>query len=210
MISRIIEKAAGYETHSRINIPEKLQPFLEVCNISKLASPPTSGAKETSPLSPKRPKSPIVLEELGRGKRLKIPRNLNKEFEFVDPVGVDNNESNEDTEYDADYDTEEEEVIEPEWKPKQKKKNRARKNRPQYQNTLDILWGRFRLSLTIIALAINTVCEDLGINDRSKYVSVTRLTNLLKKFDENLLTTHTENNFGFPDFGKKYILKRIS
>ena len=159
-------------------------------------------------MSPKRPgpEIPIVEEECGRGKRLKIPRNLNKEFEFLDPVVK--NQSDEDTEYDADYDTEEEEVIEPEWKPKQKKKNRARKNRPQYQNTLDILWGRFRLSLTIIALTINTVCEDLGITDRSKYVSVTRLTNLLKKFDENLLTTHAENNFGFPDFGKQYILKQ--
>ena len=85
-------------------------------------------------------------------------------------------------------------------------KKRTKKVRPTYQNTLNLLWGRFRLSLTIIALAINTVCEDLGVTDRSKYVSVTRLTNLLKNFDENLLNNHAENNFGFPDLGKIYAI----
>ena len=151
------------------------------------------------------PEPSVEEEELGRGKRLKVPswkvrRNLNEELEI------------DDTDYDADYDTEEEEVVVAgsEWKPKEKKKKRVKKDRPEYQNTLDLLWGRFRVSLVLIALAINTVCEDLGITDRSKYVSVTRLANLLKKFDENLLTTHAENNYGFPDLGKKYALKNMT
>ena len=57
MVSRIIEKAALSETHSRANIPGKLQPYLEVCNISKVASP-SPDAEITTPLSPKRPESP--------------------------------------------------------------------------------------------------------------------------------------------------------
>ena len=68
MVSRIIEKAALSETHSRANIPGKLQPYLEVCNISKVTSPSYSTEK-TSPMSPKRTESPVVLEECGRGKR---------------------------------------------------------------------------------------------------------------------------------------------
>ena len=128
----------------------------------------------------------------------KVRRNLNEEFDNVEDT-IEKVEITEDTD-ENDADTEESD-DETEFKPKKKCK-RAKKLRPQYQNTLDILWGRFRLSLTIIALAINTVCEDLGITDRSKYVSVTRLTNLLKKFDENLLASHAENNFGFPDCGK--------
>ena len=121
-----------------------------------------------------------------------VSRNLNEEFDNVD------NEDNEDNN-DNDADTEESDE-ETEWKPKARKKRT--KKRPVYQNTLNLMWGRFRLSLTLIALAINTVCEDLGITDRSKYVSVTRLTNLLKKFDENILAYHAENNFGFPDCRK--------
>ena len=129
-----------------------------------------------------------------------VSRNLNEEFDNVD------NEDNEDNN-DNDADTEESD-DETDFKPKKRKK-RVKKNRPNYQNTLDLLWGRFRLSLTIIALAINTVCEDLGITDSSKYVSVTRLTNLLKKFDEKILSIHAEKNFGFPDL-RKLCLKIIS
>ena len=163
----------------------------------------------------------------------KVRRNLDREFEnpVENPVGnpVENDAP---VENDEDFDTEEEEVVDPvpkqkkkkrnqntieendadtevsddetEWKPK-KRKRRAKK-RPEYQNTLNLMWGRFRLSLTLIALVINTVCEDLGITDRSKYVSVTRLANLLKKFDENLLAIHAENNFGFPDCGKNELI----
>ena len=198
-VSRVIEKAAKFETQSHINIEEKLQPFLEICDISKVVSP-SSGAEKVSPLSPKRSESPVVVEQ-GRGKRPKIPswkirRNLEKEFENIENVEP----IEQPAENDNDADTEESD-DETEFKPKRKKK-RAKKQRPEYQNTLNLMWGRFRLSLTLIALVINTVCEDLGITDRSKYVSVTRLTNLLKRFDEMLLNAHTENNFGFPDCGK--------
>ena len=148
----------------------------------------------------------IVAEECGRGKRPKIPswkvrRNLDIEFDNVDDTIEDTTEKLENTEDEVDNDADTEESDEEtDFKPKSRKK-RAKK-RPEYQNTLNLMWGRFRLSLTLIALAINTVCEDLGITDRSKYVSVTRLTNLLKKFDENLLASHAEDNFGFPDCGK--------
>ena len=136
----------------------------------------------------------------------KVRRNLNEEFDNVEDT-IEKVEITEDTD-ENDADTEESD-DETEFKPKRKKK-RAKKQRPEYQNTLNLMWGRFRLSLTLIALVINTVCEDLGITDRSKYVSVTRLTNLLKKFDEKLLAIHTENNFGFPDAGKKEGMKIIS
>ena len=70
VITRIIEKAAKFETHSQDQdkILEKLQPFLDICDISKVVSP-SFGAEKFSPLSPKRPESPVVLEESGRGKR---------------------------------------------------------------------------------------------------------------------------------------------
>ena len=197
IISRIIEKTAKFETQSRSKISDKIKPFLEVCDISKVASS-SSVAEITSPLSPKR-ESPVVdEEEYGRGKRLKVPswkvrRNLDEEIENVQNV-----EPNEEAD-ENDADTEESD-DETEFKPKRKK--RAKKQRPEYQNTLNLMWGRFRLSLTLIALVINTVCEDLGITDRSKYVSVTRLMNLLKRFDEMLLNAHAENNFGFPDLRK--------
>ena len=57
MISRLIEKAEKFETqsHYQSDIQEKLKPFLDVCNISKVDSP--SGAEQTTPLSPKRPES---------------------------------------------------------------------------------------------------------------------------------------------------------
>ena len=114
-----------------------------------------------TPMSPKRP----VEEELGRGKRLKVPswkvrRNLDVAFENLDAIKTFENpvENDEDpVEKDEDFDTEEEIDLEP--KPERKKKNHAKKERPQYQNTLDLLWGRFRLSVTLIALVINTVCE---------------------------------------------------
>ena len=124
-----------------------------------------------------------------------VSRNLNEEFDNDD--NDDNNDNNDDNDNDADTEESDEET---EWKPKARKKRT--KKRPVYQNTLNLMWGRFRLSLTLIALVINTVCEDLGITDRSKYVSVNRLANLLKKFDETLLNAHAENNFGFPDLGK--------
>ena len=66
-ISRIIEKAKKFETVSKKNIEQKLRPFLEVCDISKVNSP--AAVEKSSPLSPKRPESPVVLEECGRGKR---------------------------------------------------------------------------------------------------------------------------------------------
>ena len=125
-----------------------------------------------------------------------VRRNLTEEIENVEPTTTTMDDEN-------DADTEESD-DETEFKPKTRKK-RAKK-RPEYQNTLNLLWGRFRLSLTIIALAINTVCEDLGISDRSKYVSVTRVANLLKKFDDYLLNSHAESNFGFPDLGKNAVL----
>ena len=129
----------------------------------------------------------------------KVRRNLDEELENVPNVpNVSNFKPSIEEADENDADTEESDE-ETDWKPRKK---RAKKLRPEYQNTLNLLWGRFRLSLTIIALAINTVCEDLGITDSSKYVSVTRLTNLLKKFDENLLNIHSEINFGFPDLGK--------
>ena len=55
MVSRLIEKAEKFETqsHYQSNIQEKLKPFLDVCNISKV----DSGAEQTTPLSPKRPES---------------------------------------------------------------------------------------------------------------------------------------------------------
>ena len=124
-----------------------------------------------------------------------VSRNLNEEFDNDD--NDDNNDNDDDNDNDADTEESDEET---EWKPKARKKRT--KKRPVYQNTLNLMWGRFRLSLTLIALVINTVCEDLGITDRSKYVSVTRLINLLKKFDKYLLANHAENNFGFPDCGK--------
>ena len=63
MVSRVIEKAAKFETqsHYESNIQEKLKPFLEICDISKVHS----DAEETTPLSPKRPESPT-------GKKQKI------------------------------------------------------------------------------------------------------------------------------------------
>ena len=165
-VSRIIEKAAKFETRSQTNIVEKLEPFLEICDISKVVSP-DSGAEKISPLSPKRP---LVVEDLGRGKRLKIPawkvrRNLNEELDNAE--NVENVETIEETvENDSDYTDEndadtEESDDETERKPKEKKtrKKRAKQERPQYQNTLDLLWGRFRLSVTLIALVINTVCQ---------------------------------------------------
>ena len=59
MVSRLIEKAEKFETqsHYQSNIQEKLKPFLDVCNISKVASP-SPDAEKTTPLSPKRPESP--------------------------------------------------------------------------------------------------------------------------------------------------------
>ena len=56
MISKIINKAGKFETHTKTKIQEKLEPFLEVCNISKVISPAV--AEQTTPLSPKRPESP--------------------------------------------------------------------------------------------------------------------------------------------------------
>ena len=165
-----------------------------------------------------KPNSISILLFSFRSKTHKLPcnlsccvrRNLNEEFEKLDPFeeDVENVETFEDKKVEndpTDADTEESD-DDTEFVPK-KRKRRTKKKRPTYQNTIDLLWGRFRLSLTIIALAINTVCEDLGITDRSKYVSVTRITNLLKKFDEKLLITHAENNYGFPDAGKKQFLK---
>ena len=89
LISRIIVKAEGFEKLTQINIQQKLKPFLEVCDISKVASP-SSDAEKTSPLSPKR-ESPVVGEEYGKGKRLKVPswkvrRNLDEEIENVQNV----------------------------------------------------------------------------------------------------------------------------
>ena len=207
VISRLIEKAATFETHSQTKILEKLAPFLEVCDISKVVSP--SGAEKISPMSPKRSESPVVDLEHGRGKRLKFPsikvrRNLNEELEIALEETVENVEAievNDDNDEDSWVDEE------TEWKPKPKQK-RAKKERPQYQNTIDLLWGRFRVSNTLIALTINTICEDLGITDPTKYLSVTRVTNLLKKYDEKLLSSHTENHCGLVDLGKKYALKK--
>ena len=51
IISRIITKAAQFETHTKKD-PQKIQPFLEVCNISYVAPP--SDVEQTTPLSPKR------------------------------------------------------------------------------------------------------------------------------------------------------------
>ena len=58
MVSRLIEKAEKFETqsHYQSNIQEKLKPFLDVCDISIVASP--SSTEQTTPLSPKRPESP--------------------------------------------------------------------------------------------------------------------------------------------------------
>ena len=179
LISRIIEKAAKFETRSQTNIVEKLEPFLEICDISKVVSP-SSGAEEIPP-SPKRPESPLVEEELGRGKRLKVGRNLKEKLDEEDLrrdkkskvrrnldkkfENFDNIESIEDTvENDSDYTDEndadtEESDEETEWKPKKRKKRAKKQERPQYQNTLDLLWGRFRASVVLIALVINTVCQ---------------------------------------------------
>ena len=66
-ISRVIEKAKKFETLSKTNIDQKLKPFLEVCDISTVNSP--AAVEKSSPLSPKRTESPVVLEEGGRGKR---------------------------------------------------------------------------------------------------------------------------------------------
>ena len=65
-ISKLIDKALKFRTHSHVKIEEKIVPFLEVCDISMIKSP---AVEKSSPLSPKRPKSPVVLEECGRGKR---------------------------------------------------------------------------------------------------------------------------------------------
>ena len=163
IISRLIEKAFTFRTHSKVNVQDKLKPFLEVCDISIVVSP-ASGADKISPLSPKRSESPVDLS-LGRGKRLKFPsakvrRNLNEELvnaleetvENVEAIEItdDNVDNYEDDGAWMDEDTE--------WKPKPKRK-RAKKERPQYQNTIDLLWGRFRASVTQIALVINTICE---------------------------------------------------
>ena len=50
-------------------------------------------------------------------------------------------------------------------------------------------------------------CRDLGITDRAMYISVTRVMNLLKKYDDILLADHTLQYNGFEDMGKKLVLK---
>ena len=45
--------------------------FRQVRDISESKPTPT---KESTPLSPKRPESPLVLEDFGRGKRTKVQR----------------------------------------------------------------------------------------------------------------------------------------
>ena len=63
----MIDKALTFRTHSQIKIEQKIAPFLEVYDISTVDSP--AAVEKSSPLSPKRPESPVVLEECGRGKR---------------------------------------------------------------------------------------------------------------------------------------------
>ena len=157
VISRLIEKAAMFETHSQTKILEKLAPFLEVCDISVVSS----GAKKISPMSPKRSESPVVDLSLGRGKRLKVPsikvrRNLNEELVNALEETVENVEAIKVTDDNADDNSWIDE--ETDWKPKPKQK-KAKKERPQYQNTIDLLWGRFKVSVNLIALVINTICE---------------------------------------------------
>ena len=72
IISKLTQKAVTFRTHSKVNIEKKIKPFLEVCDISKVDSPKSKDSpdiEKSSPLSPKRPESPVVLEEGGRGKR---------------------------------------------------------------------------------------------------------------------------------------------
>ena len=65
----MIDKALKFRTHSHVKIEEKIVPFLEVYDISTVDSP--AAVEKSSPLSPKRPKSPApaLSEECGRGKR---------------------------------------------------------------------------------------------------------------------------------------------
>ena len=65
-VSKLIDKTSKFRTQSHVKIEEKLAPYLEVCDISIVKSP---AVEKSSPLSPKRPESPVMLEEMGRGKR---------------------------------------------------------------------------------------------------------------------------------------------
>ena len=63
MVSRLIEKATKFENQSQINVLQKREPFLDVCNISKLVSPASDDAEQTNLLSPKRSESPTGKNE---------------------------------------------------------------------------------------------------------------------------------------------------